>query len=463
MKKTEKKIRLKIINLIINVDMILLINPKTTKPTEFQTDFFREPNLGILYLAGILEQNNIPVEILDLEQYSGLEPEELNKIIIEKIEHYEIIGITSLTNTFYLTKQIVELIKKSNREKIVVLGGPHVSFQYDEILKTEPLIDFICIGESERSFLELTNLLIQKPPNITNSQAFGREVNAIKGLAYRNLEGNVIFTGLPDPIDIETIPLPPRYLLSQENLYYKVASVIINRGCPNACSFCSRQKLFPKTRIRSLSSILSEIRDIISYQTYNYINFYDNINIEKKFFQNFCRLFIDNKIKIPWGCELRVDSITVEDATLLKEAGCKLIATGIESASLKVLKNNLKYQDPKRVLSGIKHLKGEDIPVQAYFVLGLPGETELTFQETLDFIKELPLDANDKINYFVATPYPGSRLWDEQESFNINIIEYDFTKYDCQHIIFETSDLSVQKLENLFEIAKDIEQFFSKH
>jgi len=443
--------------------MILLINPKTTKPTEFQTDFFREPNLGILYLAAILDQNDIPVEILDLEQYYGLEPEELNKIIIEKIEQYDIIGITSLTNTFYLVKQIAELIKQSNREKIVVLGGPHVSFQYEEILKAEPIIDFICVGESEMSFLELTNLLSRKNPNAKSSQAFERELDAIEGLAYSNLEGNVVFTGFPKPIDIETIPLPPRYLLSQENFHYRVASVIINRGCPNACSFCSRQKLFPKTRIRSLTSILSEIRDIISYQTYNYINFYDNINIEKKFFQNFCRLFIDNEIEIPWGCELRVDSITAEDATLLKEAGCKLIATGIESASLKVLKNNLKYQDPKRVLSGIKYLKAVDIPVQAYFVLGLPGETELTFQETLDFIKELPLDSNDKINYFVATPYPGSRLWDERERFNINIIEFDFTKYDCQHIIFETSDLSVKKLEKLFKIARDIEQFFRRH
>ncbi len=443
--------------------MILLINPKTTKPTEFQTEFFREPNLGILYLAAILDHNNIPVEILDLEQYSGLEPEELNKIIIEKIEWYEIIGITSLTNTFYLVKEISDLIKQYNKEKIVVLGGPHVSFQYQEILKAEPGIDFICVGESETSFLKLTNLLNLEKKTLMTPQAFEKELDAIKGLAYRNLDGSVIFTGFPEPIDIETIPLPPRYLLFQENFYYRVASVIINRGCPNACSFCSRQKLFPKTRIRSLDSILSEIRDILSYQTYNYINFYDNINIDRKFFHGFCRLFIDNEIKIPWGCELRVDSITAEDAGLLKEAGCKLIATGIESASLIVLKNNLKYQDPQRVLSGIKHLKAVDIPIQAYFVLGLPGETELTFQETLDFIKELPLNTEDKINYFVATPYPGSRLWDERDYFKIKVIEHDFTKYDCQHIIFETSDLSVRKLETLFKIAKDIELFFKRH
>jgi len=449
--------------------MILLINPKTTKkPTEFRTEFFREPNLGILYLAAVLDRYNLSVEILDLEQYYFEQNDDLNKefiknAILEKAKRHDIIGITSLTNTFYLTKQIAELIKKSNREKIVVLGGPHVSFQYEEILKNEPVIDFICVGESETSFLELTNLIIRDKNNKMSFQAFERELDTIKGLAYRNLEGDVIFTGFPKPIDIETIPLPSRYLLSQENFYYRVASVIVNRGCPNACSFCSRQKLFPKTRIRSSVSILSEIRDIISYQTYNYINFYDNINIDRKFFRNLCRLFIDNKIEIPWGCELRVDSISGEDARLLKEAGCKLIATGVESASLKVLKNNLKYQDPKRVISGINHLKAVNIPIQAYFVLGLPGETELTFHETLEFIKELPLDTNDKINYFAATPYPGSRLWDERESFNINIIEFNFTKYDCQHIIFETSDLSVQKLEKLFKIAKDIEQFFERH
>ena len=448
--------------------MILLINPKTTKPSEFQSEFFREPSLGILYLAAVLERYNLSVEILDLEQFYLEQDDDLNSefikdVILEKTKRHDIIGITSLTNTFYLAKQIAELIKKSNREKIIVLGGPHVSFQYHEILKIEPTIDFICVGESETSFLELVNLIIRNKNELMSSQAFEKKLDAIRGLAYRNLEGKVKFTGVPKPIDIETIPIPTRYLLSQKNFYYRVASVIINRGCPNACSFCSRQKLFPKTRIRSLDSILSEIRDIISYQTYNYINFYDNINIDRKFFRNFCRLFIDNKIEIPWGCELRVDSISAEDARLLKEAGCKLIATGIESASLSVLKKNLKYQDPKRVISGIKLLKAVNIPVQAYFVLGLPGETEFTFHETLDFIKELPLDNNDKINYFVATPYPGSKLWDEREDFKINIIELNFTKYDCQHIIFETSDLSVQKLEELYKIAKDIEQFFEKH
>ena len=442
--------------------MILLINPKTTKPTEFQTDFFREPNLGILYLAAILDQNNIPVEILDLEQYYSLETEELNTIIIEKIDQYEIIGITSLTNTFHLALKTARLIKNYDHKKIIVLGGPHVSFQYEEILNKETIIDFICVRESENSFLELAKILISVINNNELIQYYKKELDKISGLAYKNLRDEIKFTGFPKPVDVEKIPLPARYLLSQETFYYRVANVIINRGCPNQCSFCSRQKMAPVVRIRSLGSILSEIRDIATYQTYNYINFYDNININRIFFHNFCRLFIDNKIKIPWGCELRVDSITAEDARLLKEAGCKLIATGIESASLEVLKNNLKYQDPKQVVTGIRHLKEVNIPIQAYFVLGLPGETEISFHKTVKFIKNLPLNKDDRINYFAATPYPGSRLWDEKDYFKIKIVENDYTKYDCQHIIFETQDLDLKKLNNLLNIAKETEKLFGQ-
>jgi len=442
--------------------MILLINPKTTKPTEFQTDFFREPNLGILYLASILDQKNIPVEILDLEQYYGLENDEINEIIIEKIKQHDIIGITSLTNTFHLTVRIAKLIKNYNTKKIVVLGGPHVSFEYEEILTKEDAIDFICIKESENSFPELVALIMSVLNKNGIIHDYERELNQIRGIAYKNFKEEIIFTDFPKTVKIDNLPLPARYLLSQENFYYRVASVIINRGCPNQCSFCSRQKMAPVVRIRSLKSIISEIRDIATYQTYNYINFYDNINISREFFHGFCRLFIDNKIEIPWGCELRVDTITSEDANLLKEAGCRLVATGIESASLEVLKNNLKYQDPKQVEIGIKHLKTVNIPIQAYFVLGLPGETELSFQKTVEFIKSLPFNSDDTINYFAATPYPGSRLWEERDFYKLNVVEHDYTKYDCQHIIFETNDLDLTTLKNLFDIAKETEKFFTQ-
>ncbi|MFX0042692.1 MAG: B12-binding domain-containing radical SAM protein [Candidatus Hodarchaeota archaeon] len=442
--------------------MILIINPKTTKPAEVRKNFFREPNLGILYLAAVLDSYNIPVDILDLEQYIELSKAELKKAISNIIVNYRIFGITCLTNTFYIALDIARIIKKQNKNNYIILGGPHVSFLHKEILKndfvTEKLIDFICVGESERSFLELVKILkskLEKNRKIEDSEL---DLNSIKGISYINTKGKFIFTGYPDKlIDVESLPLPARYKLTQDNFFYNVANVIINRGCPNQCSFCSRTKLFKNVRIRSINSILTEIRDIISMQSYNYINFYDNINIDKDFFKDFCHMFIDNHIKIPWGCELRVDNISMEDAKLLKKAGCQLVATGIESASKTVLRKNFKFQDPNHVYQGVSNLKEFNIPIQAYFVLGLPGETEKSFYKTIEFIKTLPLDYNDTINYFVATPYPGSRLW-EDKMYNIKIIEEDFSKYDCDHIIFETYELNKKILNQLYIVAKEIEK-----
>jgi radical SAM superfamily enzyme YgiQ (UPF0313 family) len=163
-------------------------------------------------------------------------------------------------------------------------------------------------------------------------------------------------------------------------------------------------------------------------------------------------MFIENQIKMPWGCELRVDAIKRDDAELLKKAG-------IESASEEVLKRNFKYQDPTLVLKGLDFLKEQNISVQCYFILGLPGETDETFQETVKYIKNLPLTNEDTLEFFVATPYPGSLLWENKNKYKIKIIETDFSKYDCQHIIFETQSLNTNQLRKMFNIAKELEKY----
>lgn len=450
--------------------MILLINPKTCKNNQEVTECIREPNLGILYLAAILDQNEIPVDILDLEQYYSIPDINIYELIKKSIADYSIIGITCLTNTFHLAIRIAEFIKFEDSNKLVILGGPHVTFQYKEILRKygsnrKKIVDFICVGESEKSFLSLSKVLLSLSDINYNFYQMIKKIKPIKGIAYSDEEDNVIFTGYSNNlVDIESLPLPARYKLSQETYYYSVANILVNRGCPNRCSFCVRQELFQnKVRLRSIKSIESEIRDILSMQTYDYINFYDNINISETFLIDFCKMFLENQFRIPWGCELRVDNLTEEQIKLLKKAGCKLVATGIESASKKVLNINFKYQDPRQVKEGVALLKKHQIPVQAYFVLGLPGENADTFNETIEFIKALTLSEKDTINYFVATPYPGSKLWDQAEKFDLTIFENDFRNYDCEHLIFETKELKKKTLKEMLLIGKKIEACYSKN
>ena len=140
--------------------MILLINPKTTKVSEIHTDFFREPNSGLLYLTAVLDNEGIPVDIFDFEQYFDLTFNEQLSALINDIENYELFGISCLTNTYHLALKIAETIKGVNRDKIVTLGGPHVSFLFKEILPNQDVIDFICVGEAEESFLRLSKPLL---------------------------------------------------------------------------------------------------------------------------------------------------------------------------------------------------------------------------------------------------------------------------------------------------------------
>ena len=104
--------------------MILLINPKTSKAPEIQREFFREPNLGILYLTAILELNNIPADILDLEQFLDFTELEIEDIIKDSAKEYQIFGITCLTNTFHLAIEIARIIKEKNENRDVAPEKP---------------------------------------------------------------------------------------------------------------------------------------------------------------------------------------------------------------------------------------------------------------------------------------------------------------------------------------------------
>jgi radical SAM superfamily enzyme YgiQ (UPF0313 family) len=208
--------------------------------------------------------------------------------------------------------------------------------------------------------------------------------------------------------------------------------------------------------LRTLEQLKEELIVIQNDFRYKFVNFYDNININPTFFRQFLNMLIEMKFKIPWGCELRSDILTWEDCQLLKKAGCKGAATGIESADKVVLQKNFKYQDPEKVKDGIRLIKQAGIIIQAYFVIGLPGETRDSFESTLDYLKKLNLDPQDEIDFFIATPYPGSRIAENQSDFEIQIKNKNYDDYDCAHFIFETSTLKKQDIYQMYKKASEI-------
>ena len=201
------------------------------------------PPLGLLYLATVLKQNGIPVEVLDtaVEKFTW-------KDLKEKLRQSrpEVVGITSLTEYRFEAFKTAEITKKILPEALVVLGGPHVSLTAEDTLRHVPGVDLVIRGEGEGSFLQL----IQGLPA-------GRPLSEVNGLSFRK-DGGIIHN--PPSVlikELDQIPFPDRDLLPWKKYPFTLfvpgqgklpaAHIITSRGCPFGCSFCATSQLAGRT------------------------------------------------------------------------------------------------------------------------------------------------------------------------------------------------------------------------
>jgi len=417
---------------------ILFINPRTELEDRAKI-FHREPPNGLLILCAILENAGYDVNVLDLSVATSSELENY------LLEEPTVVGITSLTNTYPIAMKILDKVKKIIPNSITLYGGPHATFKYADVLLKNKSVDFVLCGEADQTILQfmqaISDLSYFKVPN----------------LAYR-ANGKINYSEFYDPINLDDLPLPARHLLDLEK--YEVGTIVVNRGCVFNCAFCVRQKIFKKVRYRKIADIIQEMQ-ILSRLGYRFVNLYDNLNISEDYAIKLCHEIERSKLKLNWGCELRADRVSKALAVSLKRAGCKVIAVGVESGDPKVLQKSNKIQNLSLVKEGISNAKNEGLSVQAYFVIGLPGETEASFILTCNFLNDLQLElGNDRVNFFAATPYPGTDLYEQSASFGVHILHEKWELYDNAHIIMDLDSIEFNKLQKNFEAGKKIEKEF---
>jgi radical SAM superfamily enzyme YgiQ (UPF0313 family) len=123
-----------------------------------------------------------------------------------------------------------------------------------------------------------------------------------------------------------------------------------------------------------------------------------------------CKLMIEDNINIRWTCNSRVDYVDEDMLDLMGKAGCWLISWGIESGNEQILRHARKGAYPDKAERALRWAKNAGIKNWGYFIIGLPGETEETIRDTIDFSKKLPLDI---ALFHVAAPYPGTPFFFE--------------------------------------------------
>lgn len=377
------------------------------------------PPLGLLYIASLLEQNNINVKIIDSFALN-LKFEEIEREIIRYKP--DIVGITSTTTTFSEVVLISNLVKKNFPSSIIIVGGPHVTAIPEEILRNNRNIDIAVRGEGEFTFLKI----LKK-----------NAINNIEGISFR--KGEEIVNNLPAQLieDINFLPYPLRHLLNIEN--YRTSSkfpskkpfttVLTSRGCPFKCTFCAAPIIFGyKVRKRTPENVILELEEIVNRYKIKEIAFVDDtLTFDHKRLTEICSIL--KEMKLIWICSATVNTVNEDILKFMSRTGCKAIEFGIESGSERILNNIKKDITLKQAIDAVKWAKKSGILVSTTFIIGHLEEDKTSLEETLKFIKYID---SDILHLSLLTPYPGTEVYNKAKVENRllrNFEEYISPKY----------------------------------
>lgn len=364
--------------------------------------------LGLGYLAAVLEENGYKVLIID-GWAEGLGVREIGKRL--RREKPDIIGVTIMTPKLDVAMEVVNEAKKVLPKSLLLVGGPHPSALPYETIKSNKNINIVAIGEAEDTILEVVRAYKEKA-----------SFSKIKGIYYR--KGKRIFKNeLREPIaDIDSLPPPSRHLFplkkykthppyGKKNPY---ANIITSRGCPFRCGYCSKSVFGHSFRAQSPERVVSEIEFLIDRYGIQEIHFYDDdFTMDMERAEEICDLMIEKRLKIIWSCTTRVDLVTPKLLAKMRKAGCWLISYGVESGNQKILDRIEKNITIGQVKKAFRWTQKVRIRTLGFFIVGLPGDTWETINQTMDLAKEIKPDFT---SWCVLIILPGSGLFNQLQS-----------------------------------------------
>ncbi len=310
--------------------------------------------------------------------------------------------------------------------------GTHVTPIPRETMRPYPALDYALVGEPDLTMRDLIDHLegntekrpadiqrmFEKEEGYETSTGENGEVDlgGIRGLAWRRDEEVVVNLPRPFIADLDDMPMPMHDLLPLEKYRMPLIKgpftfILTSRGCPAGCTYCIKHVSYQySARLRSPELLMEEMWGLKERGINNIHMYADLFTVHRDQVMELCQRMIDEEINIKWTCNSRVDFVDEEMLHLMSEAGNWLISWGIESGSEQILKHARKGAYPEKARRSLRWAKEAGIKNWGYFIIGLPGETEETIRETIDFSKELPLDI---ALFHVAAPYPGTPFFFE--------------------------------------------------
>ncbi|MBF0224520.1 MAG: B12-binding domain-containing radical SAM protein [Desulfobacterales bacterium] len=401
---------------------ILLINPnwtKSKKEKQFQYNRAWQP-LDITIAASMCENKGFKVKIIDnnVEFYSseqiGIISKKFDKIFVTtspydrwQCPHFDI------TPFFDTIQNIV-------KDRLYIMG-PHVTERYEAFLKYTQAKACI-LGEPEETIVALC---CQQDDNFSE----------IEGIAY-NQDDKIILNSKKNYFsNINEMPYPAFNLLPMTKYYYEFmgenfAILESSRGCPYKCSFCYKGMFGSKVRQKNVFRMIDEVKYVIKKFSVKNIYFLDlEFGLNKNFLTSFCELIIQQKIKLNWCCQTRVNDVDKDILKLMKSAGCSLIHFGIESGSKKILLDIGKNITLSNAQKAVYRSEEAGIRTAVFLNFGFPFETRNDMEKTINFaIKLNPT----YVSFHLIAPFPGTEI---AKKSDINTESFPINKYPSYNFV----------------------------
>ncbi|MDR4504194.1 MAG: B12-binding domain-containing radical SAM protein [Candidatus Scalindua sp.] len=423
-----------------NIKTLLLRLPQNLDNVHEITNILHPYSLAII--SGFLKYHKKDVTLFDAAVYR-LEQDAILEYVKEL--NPQILGLSIMSQHLFYTIQFLKEIKTLMPEIVVVVGGPHVCADYDNLMGNNKEIDIAVIGEGEQTMLE-----------IIESIQGGNSLDTIKGIAHR-VRGETKITSVREYIaNLDLLPfadwgsLPMEKYSDAITVKKNYGGIMASRGCPYACTFCgARTALGVKARMRSPGNILEEINLLYNKFHVRQILFHDStFNLDNLWLSEICEGILEMNKHLIWGCNVRTERLDREVLKLMKRSGCIRAFVGVESADNRVLKRMKKGTTIEKIEKGIRLLEEVGITTDCGFILGMPGETEDSIKNTIEFAKRIKKGI---CTFSLASPFPGSEFYEiaQEEGFKVK----DWSKHDLYTMAYIPKDLTKEKLEFYYKFA----------
>ena len=353
------------------------------------------PPLGLAYIAAALREAGHAVDIVDAYALDWTWQRFHDELMQRRPD---VLGLSAMTPVADVAARAVRLGRPWAR--FVILGGPHPTAVRHAVFDEMPGLDAAVVGEGERIAPELLDWL-----------EAGQEGPPPAGVLAA---GQPFRDAVPEPI-LTRLPFPARDLLPMGSYRYLFATrpgfatVISSRGCPFRCSFCDKSVSGSRWRARPATDVVDELQTLVEDFGVGFVNFYDdNFTLQRSRVVDICEEILRRGLKLEWKCEGRVDGVDPELLRLMRRAGCRTIAYGVESGNAETLALLRKDVTLDEAVDAFRHTREAGIRSLAYIILGAPGEGIDEVRKTVAFCRSLRADY---VQFSTLTALPGTPLF----------------------------------------------------